>query len=233
MVMSSCIARLVTAPELACMVIRMLRFLFCLGLTWAVETPLQAQPWRQGTPSGAGWSPLSNRHPAMPALDSLFRVAPDAERTVLPTHGGVNREGRPVWGHQVRRVHQTDTTRAYTGWIRQILVDSDHRWRFQRFEQGWLVEQVGYYADGTADHHFHTDTTGRNIGSQRMWRADGSPYLDQFHDENGDLHDRQMRWNADGSVDWNAQFDHGTEVDAHGRRVPEAERTFPSSGNGC
>ena len=216
------------------MVTRMVRFLICCGLCWAMGMPLQAQPWRQGTPSGTDWSPLSERHPAMPALDSLFRAAPDAERTVLPTHGGVNREGRPVWGHQVRRVHQTDTTKAYTGWTRHILVDSDHRWRFQRFLKGWLVEQVGYYADGTADHHFHTDTLGRNVGSQRMWRADGQPYLDQFHDTKGRLHGRQLRWDDDGSLDWDARFNHGTEVDAQGRPVPEDQRTFPSgNGDGC
>ena len=103
-----------------------------------------------------------------------------------------------MWGHQVRRVHQTETSEAYTGWTRQILVDSNHRWRFQRFLKGWLVEQVSYYADGTADHHFHTDTLGRNVGSQRMWRDEGQPYLDQFHDTQGRLHGRQIRWNADG-----------------------------------
>ena len=70
-----------------------------------------------------------------------------------------------MWGHQVRRVHQTETSKAYTGWTRQILVDSNHRWRFQRFLKGWLVEQVSYYADGTADHHFHTDTLGRNAAA--------------------------------------------------------------------
>lgn len=213
------------------MVTRMVRFLLCLGLCWALGTPMQAQPWRQGTPSGTAWSPLSDRHPAMPLLDSLFRAAPDAEHTVLPTHGGVNREGRPVWGHQVQRVHQTETSKAYTGWTRQILVDSNHRWRFQRFLNGWLVEQVSYYADGTADHHFHTDTLGRNVGSQRMWRDDGQPYLDQFHDTQGRFHGRQIRWNADGRLDWDARFDHGTEVDAQGRPVPEDQRTFPS-GNG-
>ena len=150
----------------------------------------------------------------MPALDSLFRVAPDAEHTVLPTHGGVNREGRPVWGHQVRRMHQSDTTKAYTGWTRTSSSTATTVGRFQRFLKGWLVEQVGYYADGTADHHFHTDTLGRNVGSQRMWRADGQPYLDQFHDTEGQLHGRQLRWNNKGQLDWDARFHHGTEVDA-------------------
>lgn len=196
--------------------------------------PLCAQPWIQGTPIGTTPSPLHERHPTMPALDSLFQVAPDAEHAVLPAHGGVNREGRPVWGHQVRRVHQTDTTKSYTGWTRQILIDSDHRWLFQRFDNGWLVEQVGYYADGTADHHFHMDSLGHTVGSQRMWNADGSPYLDQYHDPEGQLHGRQMRWNADGSLDWNTRFDHGIEVGAQGRPVPKDQRTFPSSnGDGC
>ena len=194
---------------------------------------VRAQPWHQGVPAGTQRSPLQERHPTMPALDSLFRIAPDAEHTVLPAHGGVNREGRPVWGHQVRRVHRIDTTRAYTGWTRQILVDSDHRWRFQRFLKGWLVEQVGYYADGTADHHFHTDTFGNNIGSQRMWFANGQPYLDQFHDAQGRLHGRQLRWSSAGQIDWDARFHQGTEVDAQGRPVPENQRTFPSTGDGC
>mgnify|MGYP007032651404 CR=1 FL=1 len=160
-------------------------FMAALLLVFTPTVSAIAQPWLQGVPTGTQRSPLQERHPVMPSLDSLFSVAPDAEHTVLPTHGGVNREGRPVWGHQVRRVHSSDTTRAYTGWTRQILVDSDHRWRFQRFLKGWLIEQVGYYADGTADHHFHTDTLGNNIGSQRMWFANGQPYLDQFHDTEG------------------------------------------------
>lgn len=169
----------------------------------------------------------------MPALDSLFQVAPDAEHAVLPPHGGVNREGRPVWGHQVRRVHQTDTAKAYTGWTRQILVDSDHRWRFQRFDNGWLVEQVGYYIDGTADHHFHMDTLGHNVGSQRMWFSDGAPYLDQMHNKAGQLHGRQLRWRSDGSLDWDARFKHGVEIDDQGRPIPADKKTRPPSGDGC
>ena len=42
-----------------------------------------------------------------------------------------------------------------------------------------------------------------------------------------------MRWNADGSLDWDARFDHGTEVDAQGRPVPNDQRTFPTSSDGC
>ena len=208
-------------------------FMAALLLVFTPTISANAQPWLQGVPAGTQRSPLQERHPVMPSLDSLFSVAPDAEHTVLPTHGGVNREGRPVWGHQVRRVHQSDTTKAYTGWTRHILVDSDHRWRFQRFLKGWLVEQVGYYADGTADHHFHTDTLGRNVRSQRMWRADGRPYLDQFHDTEGQLHGRQLRWNSEGQLDWDTRFQHGTEMDTQGRPVPEDQRTFPASGNGC
>lgn len=194
---------------------------------------LCAQPWATGAPAGVRPGPLSHRHPHMPSLDSLFVHVPDARGTVLPAHGGVNREGRPIWGHQVRRVQRGDTTKAYTGWTRQILVDSDHRWRFQRFERGWLVEQVSYYENGTADHHFHMDTAGHNVGSQRMWFDDGSPYLDQFHDAEGKLHGRQLRWTADGALDWDARFDHGVEVDEAGRPVPEDRRSRQGGSGGC
>ena len=215
----------------------MSRLAVALNVTFLImglwSMPGSAQPWLGGCPAGTKWSPNAGRHPVMPPLDSLFRAAPDARTTVLPAHGGVNREGRPVWGQQVRRVHRGDTTKAYTGWTRQILVDSDHRWRFQRFERGWLVEQVSYYENGTADHHFHTDTTGNNIGSQRMWHPDGQPYLDQFHDAEGRLHGRQLRWTAEGTLDWDARFEHGVEVDDAGVPVPEDRRSRPGGSGGC
>ena len=210
-------------------------FVIATVLVLGMGVPMHglAQPWLHGRPAGTEWSPLTPRHPHMPSLDSLVRIAPDADRPVLPKHGGLNDEGRPVWAHQMRRMMQSDTSRTFTGWTRKILVDSPHRWRFQRYFRGWLVEQVSYYEDGTADHHFHNDTTGNMVGSQRMWFSDGRPYLDQFHDASGDLHGRQMRWQSDGSINWDTRFDHGVEVDDNGRPVPEDQRTFPSSGDGC
>jgi len=194
---------------------------------------LSAQPWAVGAPAGVQPGPLSHRHPHMPALDSLFTHVPDARGTVRPDHGGLDDHGRPAWAHQVRRT-AVDTGKPYTGWTRHILIDSAHRWRFQRFDHGWLVEQVSYYENGTADHHFHTDTTGHNVGSQRMWFEDGRPCLDQFHDADGLLHGPQLRWTPDGSLDWDARFEHGVEVDASGRPVPEDQRTRPGSGgSGC
>lgn len=207
-------------------------FGFILLLVMLMPMPTRAQPWKSGTPTGTVISPLAHRHPNMPSLDSLFQVAPDARQAVYPANGGINDDGRPVWTHQVRRMCLGDSTMPFTGWTRQILVDSDHRWRFQRFKKGWLVEQVGYYETGMADHHFHTDTTGNNVGSQRMWYPDGRVYLDQFHDDKGELHGRQLRWNSEGKLEWDAQFDHGHEIDAEGRIISNSESRPPSKG-GC
>ena len=208
------------------------KWLLSLALFIAPEM-LCAQPWSAGAPAGVQPSPLSHRHPHIPSLDSLFTHAPDARGTVLPDHGGLDERGRPTWTHQVRRT-SVDDGRPYTGWTRHILIDNAHRWRFQRFDRGWLVEQVSYYENGTADHHFHTDTTGRNVGSQRMWFDDGHPYLDQFHDAEGRLHGQQLRWNARDNLDWNTRFVHGVEVDASGKPVPSDQRTRPSGdGSGC
>lgn len=47
------------------------------------------------------------------------------------------------------------------------------------------------------------------------------------------LHGRQLRWDSAGQLDWDTRFHRGTEVDAQGRSVPENQRTFPSTGDGC
>lgn len=192
-----------------------------LGLTLGCTGEVRAQPWSVGWPAGTRPSPLSNRHPVMPGLHELAEMAPYAHDVIIPAHGGLDGSGRPAWAHQVRRMDARHPDRAFTGWCKHILTDTDHRWRFQRYEQGWLVEQVAYHADGTPDHHYHMDTLGRNVGSQRLWYPDGSPYIDRFRDEEGRFHGRQLKWSADGRMDWDVMYRHGTAIDAEGRPIPE------------
>ena len=127
--------------------------------------------------------------------------------------------------------NQEDGAAQWTSMTEQIGV---FRSRYQRYENGWLVEQVGFYANGQLDHHFHMGRDGRNVGSQRMWYPNGQPYIDQFHDEDGLLHGPQWRWRSDGVLDRGDQFNHGVAVDAAGRPLPGDGKTiFFRQTGGC
>ena len=65
-----------------------------------------------------------------------------------------------------------------------------------------------------------------------LWLPNGAPYLEQFHDENGALHGPQTRWGRNGILDLNLQFEHGQELDAAGRPLPNNRGQFSTSG-GC
>ena len=213
-----------------------------------------SQPFLPRASSEIQGDSMVQRHPDVPSQSMLDTVAQDSEDQMVPAHGGLDSQGRPIWAHQVQRRQRGDTTLTFSGWVRILTKETaprwwdheagakqwtgmteprgTHRWRYQRYEDGWLVEQVGFYDQGQIDHHFHMKQDGRNVGSQRMWYPDGAPYLEQFHDENGALHGPQMRWSRKGILDLNLLFEHGQALDDEGRPLPTKGGQFSAFG-GC
>ena len=208
-------------------------WLRCLTAVFMLPLSTLAQPFAIPTPAGTTPSEFGHRHPIMPTWGELNDMALDAEDAMLPPHGGLDERGRPAWTHQVRRRSASDPTQWFNGWVKLYYTFPTLGWRFQRFESGWLREQVGFYANGMPEQHFHRSEEGRNVGSQRMWFEDGRPYLDQFHDQEGQLHGWQRRWTTEGQWDWSAQYDHGIELDAKGRPVPGSKQNPPPGAGGC
>jgi antitoxin component YwqK of YwqJK toxin-antitoxin module len=98
--------------------------------------------------------------------------------------------------------------RIFDGWTYQVFENNDHRYRYTKFENGKKVWQIGYYANGILDHDFHV-FNDKNKGSQRMWRGDGSPYIDNFFLEGGIMHGVQKRWHSDNKLAMESKYDEG------------------------
>lgn len=97
---------------------------------------------------------------------------------------------------------------SFSGWTYQIFENNEHRYRYTKFENGFKVWQIGYYENGVLDHDFHV-LNNENKGSQRMWRSDGSPYIDNYFLEGGILHGVQKRWYADYQLAMESKYDEG------------------------
>ena len=99
----------------------------------------------------------------------------------------------------------------YSGWACQVFTDTDHRYRFSRYENGVLVRQIGYFDNGNLGHDFSMQN-GNSIGSERMWRRDGNPYVRNYYLAPGVKHDYQRRWEAGGHLVYEALFEKGKEI---------------------
>ncbi len=84
----------------------------------------------------------------------------------------------------------------YTGWSYQAFKDTDHKYRYIKYEMGQPVWQIGYFENGQLDHDFHMKD-GKSLGSERMWRGDGSPYINYFYSAPGAMDGLQRRWHPD------------------------------------
>lgn len=99
----------------------------------------------------------------------------------------------------------------FSGWVRQIFPDTDHRFRYMKLDSGVIVWQVGYYADGVLDFDFH-GKDGYNYGSQRMWHTDGTLYIDTYFLEGGVQDGPQKRWYGNKILASDALYDKGELV---------------------
>lgn len=204
---------------------------------WAVLLSISAtaaaQPFQAPAPKGTALSDLGFRHPTMPSWKALYAEALDAQTAMIPSHGGIDERGMPAWSHQVRRRCAVDSTQWFNGWVKLYVTQPTQAWRFQRFESGWLKEQVGFHANGIPEQHLHRSAEGKHVGSQRLWFENGLAKTDQFHDEQGRLHGWQRQWKPDGQLDWNIRFEHGVELDSLGHPVPENKRTKLLGSDDC
>ena len=99
----------------------------------------------------------------------------------------------------------------FSGWSKQIFLDSDHRYRYVKYENGIAVWQLGFYDNGNPDVDFHMKDA-YNCGSQRMWLKEGSLYVDSYFLEGGIPHGKQMRWHFNGALARDALFNQGEVV---------------------
>lgn len=119
----------------------------------------------------------------------------------------------------------------FAGWAQQVFEDTDHRYRYLKFEEGKMVWQIGYYSNGTLGHDFRMKNCA-NYGPSRMWRADGTPYIEGFYSPPGVKHGIQRRWFDNGVLAMEAEYDHGSlkyekTYDEAGN--PVSDRTGPST----
>ena len=101
--------------------------------------------------------------------------------------------------------------RVFDGWALQVFPDSDHRFRYLKFELGEIVWQIGYYDNAELDHDFHLEQ-GNNYGSQRMWRKGGAPYINNYFLRGGVQNGMQFRWYAHHQLAEKSYYENGVLI---------------------
>lgn len=104
-----------------------------------------------------------------------------------------------------------DGDTLFDGWACETFLDTDHRFRYTKYEKGKLVRQIGYFDNGQVDHDFSM-MHGASFGSERMWCRDGKPYVLNYYIRPGIKHDYQRRWDGEGQLIFEAFFEEGKEI---------------------
>lgn len=193
---------------------KQLPFLIILLLGYACQ-PQQKSPISVDIPRG-----INPQTPTQVALEEVVGIPFKA----LKETQSMNDRGR------IYRSYDYEN-KPYNGWARQLLPDTDHRYRYMKFIDGVISWQIGYYADGTLDFDFH-GKNGENYGSQRMWLADGTLYIDTYFLEGGVQHGPQKRWHSNHVLARDALYEKGELVyevlfDQEGR-ITEKKGKVPS-----
>ncbi|MEM7371185.1 MAG: VCBS repeat-containing protein [Bacteroidota bacterium] len=102
----------------------------------------------------------------------------------------------------------------FTGWACHNDPTNDHQYRYAQYEKGQLIWQIGYYANGVLDHDFRVQE-GKSTGSERMWMADGSPYIDSYYSPAGVQHGYHRRWHSNHQLAREALYYHGQLIYEH------------------
>ena len=103
--------------------------------------------------------------------------------------------------------------KQYTGWSYEVFPDSDHRYRYAEYKSGVLKWQITFFQNGKLSSDFHmNEKTGKNLGSERMWHSDGSPYIDTYFSENGVEDGLQWRWHKNNELARKAFYKNGEMV---------------------
>ena len=143
-----------------------------------------------------------DRSPHTPPLDSLLSICTqdlkELDRIVRTSADGSD-------------TYLIDRKTPFTGWACQDDHPNSHRYRFAYITDGKLQWQIGYYAGGQLDHDFRLKD-GRSMGSERMWKENGQPYIDQYYSSPGKMHGIQRRWHNRNILAREALFEHGTMI---------------------
>lgn len=125
----------------------------------------------------------------------------------LQKHDELEMQAESVEGAYTLRTFSLNGV-TFEGWAYQVFLDTEHRFRYTKFEKGLAVWQIGYYDNGDLGHDFHMKD-GLNYGSQRMWRKGGGLYIDTFFLEGEIQHGLQYRWHGNGALAREALFNNG------------------------
>lgn len=83
--------------------------------------------------------------------------------------------------------------KLWTGWACSNDPTTEHQFRYSYFKEGVLWWQLGYFSNGQLDHDFRMQN-GKNCGSNRMWKADGWPYIENYYSGPDEKHGLWKRW---------------------------------------
>lgn len=100
---------------------------------------------------------------------------------------------------------------AFEGWACQTFDDNAHRYRFYQIINGKVLRQVSYYVNGVLDSDFYMDWT-QGHGTERMWMADGKPYIENYYSAPNTMHGLQRRWYSNNILAKEALYDKGVLI---------------------
>ena len=109
-----------------------------------------------------------------------------------------------------RRIY-SNKNGLYNGWAVKVFSDTEHKYRYTKFEEGLSTWQIGYFDNGDLGHDFHMKD-GKNYGSQRMWHKGGTLYIDTYFLEGAVQHGKQLRWYGNGVLARDALYDNNQLV---------------------
>lgn len=137
-------------------------------------------------------------HPTTPAKDSLQKwcTIEFTDLEIVSKSDSRNYDSFSIQNH------------AFSGWACQIFEDNAHRYRFHQIENGRRIRQVYYYVNGVVDCDFYTDWS-KGYNSERMWMADGKPYIENYFISPGVMHGLQRRWYSNNILAKEAVYNNG------------------------
>ena len=145
-----------------------------------------------------------NRNPSTPpqdSLDQICSIAYDSLQRIPKSHPDSSDL------YLLRKAR-------FSGWACHIFSDTEHKFRYTQYDGGVLIWQIGYYANGQLDHDFRM-RQGKSMGSERMWRGDGHPYIDYYYSAPGVPHGIHRRWHTNNMLAREALFEHGLLIYEH------------------
>jgi len=144
-----------------------------------------------------------HRDPEVPSKSSLDALKPlSIDEVEVELIYNEDREG-------LRFYHLNG--KAFSGWLFQELDDELHKYRYLLIEDGNVTWQIGFWDNGNLDCDFHM-LKDKGWGSHRMWKRDGSPYINDYYSEPGLRDGIQRRWNGNGDLVYIAEYEDGKLV---------------------